>query len=199
MCHVVYKKCSSLRFRLHGKHEMLTAVSEYMHLTSHLTHYRSFQGQCRLLWLMILDVCLSCGLMQRHQRRIRGGRAPYFWQSQFYFLHCIQCLKKIFLKLNFDFIVAEIRGVFGSEGGVCVCVSVWSHRPTRQISRFLSNIGGFRNRGHYCFFCSAKAQFWMISVIPIKKIYARLQEIASNFLQSGSNIDAIRNYRTGTI
>jgi len=30
--------------------------------------------------------------------------------------------EKIFLKLNLDFIVAEIRGVFGSVGGVCVCV-----------------------------------------------------------------------------
>jgi len=26
----------------------------------------------------------------------RGARAPHFWQSQFYFLHCIQCLKKYF-------------------------------------------------------------------------------------------------------
>jgi len=51
-----------------------------------------------------------------------GGPAAYFWQSQFYFLHCIECLKKIFLKLNFDFIVAEIRGVFGSVG-VYACVS----------------------------------------------------------------------------
>jgi len=32
-------------------------------------------------------------------------------------------MKKIFLKLNFDFIVAEIRGVFGSVG-VYVCVWV---------------------------------------------------------------------------
>jgi len=33
--------------------------------------------------------------------------------------------EKIYLKLNFDFIVAEIRGVFGSVGVyafVCVCV-----------------------------------------------------------------------------
>jgi len=59
----------------------------------------------------------------------------YFWQSRFYVLHCIQCLKKIFLKLNLDFIVAKIRGVFGSVGVyVCVCVN--------------------RNRGRYCFlFC----------------------------------------------
>jgi len=33
--------------------------------------------------------------------------------------------------MNFVFIVAEIWGVFGSVG-----VSVWSHRPTRQIGRF---------------------------------------------------------------
>jgi len=33
--------------------------------------------------------------------------------------------EKIFLKLNCDFIVAEIRGVFGSLGVyACVCVSV---------------------------------------------------------------------------
>jgi len=33
--------------------------------------------------------------------------------------------EKIFLKLNFDFIVAEIRGVFGCvEVYVCVCVCV---------------------------------------------------------------------------
>jgi len=30
-------------------------------------------------------------------------------------------LQKIFLKLNLDFILAEIRGVFGSVGDVCVC------------------------------------------------------------------------------
>jgi len=30
--------------------------------------------------------------------------------------------EKIFLKLNLDFIVAEIRGVFVSVEGVCVCV-----------------------------------------------------------------------------
>jgi len=55
----------------------------------------------------------------------RGDKAPYFWQSQFYFLHCIQCLENIFLKLNLDFIVAEIRGVFGSVGvNACVCIEI---------------------------------------------------------------------------
>jgi len=30
--------------------------------------------------------------------------------------------EKMFFKFNFDFIVAEIWGVFGSVGGVCVCL-----------------------------------------------------------------------------
>jgi len=43
--------------------------------------------------------------------------------------------EKIFLKLNLDFIVAEIRGVFGSVGWCMrVCVN--------------------RNRGRYCFLFS---------------------------------------------
>jgi len=32
--------------------------------------------------------------------------------------------EKIFLKLNFDFIVAEIRGFLEVCGGVCVCMCV---------------------------------------------------------------------------
>jgi len=53
-----------------------------------------------------------------------GPGPPYFWQSQFYFLHCIQRMKKMFSKLNLDFIVAEIRGVCGSVGVyACVCES----------------------------------------------------------------------------
>jgi len=68
----------------------------------------------------------------------------------------------MFLKLNLDFIVAEIRGVFGSVGVyACVCESKsWP----------------------LLLFGAAKAQLWMISeAILIPKIYARLQEIASNF------------------
>jgi len=43
--------------------------------------------------------------------------------------------EKIFLKLNLDFLVAEIRGVFASVGVyTCVCVN--------------------RNRGRYCFLLS---------------------------------------------
>jgi len=60
------------------------------------------------------------------QWRIQGGGPgpPIFGKVNLIliFLHCIQCLKTIFLKLNLDFIVAEIRGVFGSVGRVCVCV-----------------------------------------------------------------------------
>jgi len=50
-----------------------------------------------------------------------GPGAPVFGKVNFIFLHCIQCLKELFLKLNFDFIVAEIRGVFGMCG-VYACV-----------------------------------------------------------------------------
>jgi len=53
----------------------------------------------------------------------KGGPAPpYFWQSQFNFFTLYTMSEKIFLKLNLDFIVAEIRGVFGSVGGVCARV-----------------------------------------------------------------------------
>jgi len=89
-------------------------------------------------------VCLS---LITYQGRIHGGRAA---KSILFFYIVYSVWNKYFW--NYDFIVAEIRGVFGSVGVyACVCVSVWSHRPTRQISRFLSNIGGFRYRGSYCF------------------------------------------------
>jgi len=52
----------------------------------------------------------------------QGARAPYFWQRQFYFFTLYTMSEKIFLKLNFDFIVAKIR--FWKFGGVCVCVCV---------------------------------------------------------------------------
>jgi len=94
--------------------------------------------------------------------RGRGARAPYFWQSQFYFLHCIQCLKNIF-EIEFGFHSGRNPRSFWKCGGCTrVCVN--------------------RNRGRYCFFLLCKGPFWMISeAILIPKIYARLQEIASNF------------------
>jgi len=54
------------------------------------------------------------------QWRIRGG--PLFLAKSILFFTLYTMSEKIFLKLNLDFIVAEIRGVFGSVGGVCVCV-----------------------------------------------------------------------------
>jgi len=83
-----------------------------------------------------------------------GSPGPLFLAKLALLFYIVYNVWKIFLTLNVDFIVAEIRGVLGSVGGVCVCVSVWSQGPTRQISRFLSNIGGFRYRGRYCYlFC----------------------------------------------
>jgi len=52
-----------------------------------------------------------------------------------------------------------------------------------------------RNRGRYCF-CSAKAPFRMISeAILIPKIYARLQEIASNFSKFSGEAPCRRSVR----
>jgi len=70
--------------------------------------------------------------------------------------------EKIFLKLNLDFIVAEIRGVFGSVGGVCVCVRI----EIVAATVFLFCKGPIIND---------------IRAILIPEIYARLQKIASNF------------------
>jgi len=54
----------------------------------------------------------------------RGPGPPIFNKVNLIFLHCIQCVKKIFLKLNLDVIVAEIREVFRSMGVyACVCES----------------------------------------------------------------------------
>jgi len=55
----------------------------------------------------------------------RGARAPLFLAKSILFFTLYAMSEKIFLKLNFDFIVAEIQGVFGSEKGVCVCVCVY--------------------------------------------------------------------------
>jgi len=55
------------------------------------------------------------------QGRIQG--APIFGKANF-ILTLYTISEKIFLKLNFDFIVAEIRGVFGSVG-VYACVRVY--------------------------------------------------------------------------
>jgi len=76
---------------------------------------------------------------------------PYFWQSQFIFLHCIQCLKNIF-EIEFDFIVAEIRRGFGSVGGVCMCVCLCDPigLHDKSVVFYLISVG-FRNLGRCCF------------------------------------------------
>jgi len=51
-----------------------------------------------------------------------GGPPPLFLAKSNLFFTLYTMSEKIFLKVNFEFIVAEIRGVFGSVGGVCVCV-----------------------------------------------------------------------------
>jgi len=70
--------------------------------------------------------------------------------------------EKNILEIKFGFYSGRNPRSFWKCGGVCVCV--WIEIVADTV------------------FCSAKAQFWMISEsILIPKIYARLQEIASNF------------------
>jgi len=70
-----------------------------------------------------------------------GGPGPLFLAKSILFSTFYTMSEKIFLKCNLDFIVPEIRGVFGSVGGVCVCVCV------------------NRNRGRYCFFVLQRPHF----------------------------------------
>jgi len=85
---------------------------------------------------------------------------------------------KIFLKLNFNFIVAKIREVFGNVVCVCVCRDpVGLH--DKSVVFYLISVG-FEIVAATVF-CSAKARFWMtFDAILIPKIYDRLQKIASN-------------------
>jgi len=61
---------------------------------------------------------MRCGINTVSRGGSRGD--PIFGKVNFIFKNCIQCLK-IFSKLNFDFIVAEIR-VFRSVGCIRVFV-----------------------------------------------------------------------------
>jgi len=97
-----------------------------------------------------------------------GGPGPLFLAKSILFFTLYTMSENIFLE------------VWGMYACVCVCLCDPTGLQDKSVV-FLSNIGGFRNRGRYCFLF-AKAQFWMISeAILIPKIYARLQEIASNF------------------
>jgi len=84
----------------------------------------------------------------------RGDPGPLFLAKSVYFLHCIQW-KNIF-EIEFWFYSGR-NPSFWKCGGVCarVCVSVWSHRPTRQISRFYVISVGFEIVAATVF-CSAK-------------------------------------------
>jgi len=93
-----------------------------------------------------------------------GARPPIYLAKSIWFFYIVYNVWKIFLKLNLDFIVAEIRGVFGSvRVYACVCVN--------------------RNRGRYRFLFSKGPILNDIRGHSDPKIYARLQEIASNFLK----------------
>jgi len=94
-----------------------------------------------------------------HSLQLYPVADPYFWQSQFYFLHCIQCVKKIFLKLNFDFIVAEIRGVLEVLGCMRACVCLCDPLDLHEKSVVFYLISVCFEIVAATFFCSAKAQF----------------------------------------
>jgi len=111
----------------------------------------------------------GCGCLQGESRGA-GARPLIFGKVNFIFtLYAMS--EKIFLKLNFDFIVAEIRGVFGSVG-VYACVCLCDPRGLHdKLVVFLSNIGAFRNRGRYSFlFCKGPIliprPFWSQKYMP---------------------------------
>jgi len=77
-------------------------------------------------------VCKLATLLNSGGTRGAQEARPRFGESQFNFFTLYTMSEQIFLKLNLAFIVAAIRGVFGSVGVyACVCVN--------------------RNRGRYCF------------------------------------------------
>jgi len=70
---------------------------------------------------------------------------------------------KIFLKLNFDFIVVEIRGIFLEIWGcmrVCVCLCDPIGQHDKSVVFYLIGLSvGFEIVAATVFFCSAKVQF----------------------------------------
>jgi len=108
-----------------------------------------------------------CYRVKHKPWRIQGARAPLFLAKSilFFTLYTNNTMsgKNIF-EIEFGFYSGRNPRSFWKYGWCMrVCVN--------------------RNRGRYCFLFS-KAQFWMISeAILIPKIYARLHEMASNFLK----------------
>jgi len=105
------------------------------------------------------EVVLQLIISKCIQGRIQGGPPALFLAKSILFFTLYTMSEKIFLKLNFNFIMVEIRGVFGSVGVcVCVCVCVIPQAYTTNQS-FLSIISvGFEIVAAIVF-CSAKAQF----------------------------------------
>jgi len=94
----------------------------------------------------------------------REARAPLFLAKSIQFFYIVYNVWKNIFEIEFVFYSGRNPRSFWKCGGVCVCV--WIEIVATTV------------------FCSAKAQFWMISeAILILKIYAKVQEIASNFLK----------------
>jgi len=78
-----------------------------------------------MVLMSLIGLSLSCLISDLLSRGGSRGPGPLFLAKLILFFTLYTMSEKIFLQLNFDFIVAEIRGVFGSVGSlVCVCVCV---------------------------------------------------------------------------
>jgi len=98
-------------------------------------------------------------------RRGAGAQATYFWQPILFSTLCTMS-EKIFLKLNLDFIVAEIRRVFGSAG-VYACVCVWIELVATTVFLFckgpiLNNIWGHSDPKNICQIAESRIWFFQI-------------------------------------
>jgi len=91
-----------------------------------------------------------------------AGRGPPIVGKVNLIFYVVYNVWKNILQIQFGFYSGRNPRSCWKCGGVCVCV--WIKIVAATV------------------FCSAKARFWIISeAILIPKIYARLQEIASNF------------------
>jgi len=79
-----------------------------------------------VIWLIFLSSGCCEKLLQtcHSQGRIQGGGPPPIFGKVSFIFYIVYNVWKIFLKLNLDLIVPEIRRVFGSVGVyACVCES----------------------------------------------------------------------------
>jgi len=101
-------------------------------------------------------------VINRGGSRGEGGPGPPIFGKVNFIFYIVHNVWKNIFAIEVGFYSGRNRRSFWKCGGVCVCV--WIEIVAATV------------------FCSAKAPFWMISeAILIPKIYARLQEIASNF------------------